>query len=103
MKKIGKFLILVLAVSLFAATSSKAQVYVPTPPAAVQKGPSGTRPNKYMVWVPEEWAPAGDKYIYRAGYWAFPPTPKSVYVPGHWEKTPKGYIRRPGYWNNPHI
>jgi len=103
MKNTGKFLILVLAISLFAVANSKAQVYVHTPPVAVEKGPKGTRPTKYMVWVPEEWAPVGNKYIYRAGYWDMPPTPKSVYVPGHWEKTPQGYIRRPGYWRNPHI
>jgi hypothetical protein len=101
MKKIGKFLILVFAVSVFTIVSCRAQVYVKTIPTGSQT-PRPKSDSRYEVWIPEDWIAVNDKYVYRGGYWAFPPTPKSVYVAGSWKKTPKGYYRVQGYWNNPH-
>jgi WXXGXW repeat (2 copies) len=103
MKTIGKFLILLFAVSLFAVTRSNAQVYLKAPLTSSANTKKPPQPNKYEVWVPEEWNLIENKrYLYHEGYWSFPPTPKSVYVPGHWEKTPQGYYRIQGYWKNPH-
>jgi len=111
MKKISKVLTLVLAVSLFAFTGSNAQVGPPlSPPLLVRVPPAPpkgnirpARPNKYLVWVAEDWAAVENKYIYHVGYWQMPPTSKSVYVPGYWKKTPNGYYRVPGYWKTPHV
>jgi hypothetical protein len=104
MKKISKFFISGLIVSLFAVADCDAQLYVKKPMAA-PKTVKSARASKYEVWVPEEWTPIDNnkKYYYRAGYWAFPPTSKSVYVPGYWKKTPEGYYWIPGYWKNPHV
>jgi hypothetical protein len=104
MKKIEKTLILTFAVSLFAVTNSDAQVYLKVPPPASKTINKAARTSKYEVWVPEDWVLSeyNKKYLYRPGFWAFPPTPKSVYIPGYWQKTPKGYTRMPGYWKNPH-
>jgi hypothetical protein len=103
MKAIGKFLVLLFAVSLFAVTCSDAQVYLKTPPTSPANAKKPPQPNKFEVWVPEDWALVENKrYLYREGYWAFPPTAKSVYIPGRWEKMPQGYYRIPGYWKNPH-
>jgi len=102
MKTISKVLILGFAVSLFAVTNSYGQ-YVKAIPTAPKNTVKPTRTSKFEVWVPEDWGFDGIKsYVFRPGYWAFPPTPKSVYIPGKWEKSAKGYIRVPGYWQNPH-
>jgi len=108
MKTINKFLILLFAISLSAVTNSRAQLFSsPLVVRAIPAAPKGMkkvdRPNKYAVWIPEEWGIAENRYIYRAGYWSYPPTPKSVYIPGYWHKASKGYYRVPGYWKNPHV
>jgi hypothetical protein len=104
MKITGKFLILILAVLLFTAANSNAQVFLKAPIVGKDNVMKPKKTNNHEIWVPEDWVcPDGKKYLYRPGFWAFPPTPKSVYIPGHWEKTAKGYYRVPGYWKNPHL
>jgi hypothetical protein len=97
------FLTLVFAVMVLAVTNSNAQVYLKVPPTAPKSIKKPARDSKYEVWVSEDWDLIyNNKYVYRAGYWAFPPTLKSVYIPGYWKKTPKGYSRVSGYWETPH-
>ena len=101
MKTISKFLISVVAISLFAVLSSDAQLIVKEKPVDPKTNP-GKQPTKYMVLTPGEWAEVGGKYVYHPGSWMTPPMPKSIYTPGYWKKTPNGYYWISGYWLNPH-
>jgi len=96
MKKINKTLILVFAISLFGVAGTYAQ-YVKTIPVRPKTTPS-KRLSKYQVWVPEDWTFDGKNYVYRAGYWGFPPATKAVYKPGRWVKSARGYSHIPGNW-----
>ena len=98
MKTSSKFLILLLSVSLFVVTDSKAQIYVSKiPVAAKYKLPR--QPSKSFVWVSDEWLAGHKKYIYVKGHWAYPPTETSIWVNGIWRKEAKGYVRVPGHWD----
>ena len=98
MKKGSKFLILLLAISLFVIADSKAQIYVKKIPVA----PKYKQPKKLTenhVWVTDEWLPAGKKYHYMKGHWEIRPTDKAVWIDGYWRKEAKGYVRVPGHWD----
>jgi hypothetical protein len=102
MKKLSKILFLSLAVSLFVAASSQAQVsvYVGVRPVrprgvVVVRPP---RPTPNHVWVAEEWTPGGGSYAYHAGYWAVPPRPGAVWIAGHWRHGRRGYFWIGGHW-----
>ena len=97
MRKINKFLILLLSVSLFAVAGSTAQVVVSKIPVAPRVR-QFARPTKYHLWVSDEWRPMGDKYVFAQGYWGIPPTDFSVWKKGYWNKVPKGYVFINGYW-----
>jgi WXXGXW repeat (2 copies) len=100
MKKFTKILTLFSIVSLFAVTSSNAQIVIRArlgrPRGVVTVRP--LRPSPRHVWVAEEWTPNGGTYAYRAGYWAVPPRPNQVWVAGRWANRPRGYVWVPGRW-----
>ncbi|MEO8884425.1 MAG: hypothetical protein ABI367_00065 [Mucilaginibacter sp.] len=97
MKKISLKLILVFAISLFGVANTYAQYVKSIPPAPKTTIPR--RPSKYHVWISEEWIlNAKKQYIYRPGFWSYPPSPKDVYKPGRWVKSAKGYTRVLGGW-----
>ncbi|MGA9778225.1 MAG: YXWGXW repeat-containing protein [Limisphaerales bacterium] len=65
----------------------------PPPPAetvVVAPGPG-------YVWVGGEWAWNG-RWVWRAGYWAYPPYPRAVWVGGYWGRGPYGWYWRRGHW-----
>ena len=100
MKKLSKILMLVMAVSLFTALKSNAQIVVRVRPArprevVVVRPPA---PSPRHVWVAEEWTNEGGHYVYHAGYWAMPPRPHAVWVAGHWGNRRRGYVWVPGHW-----
>jgi hypothetical protein len=99
MKKIIRILMLLSVVSLFAVTSSKAQIVVrvrPERPGPVVVRPY--RPSPRHVWVSEEWVPGGGTYVYHAGYWVLPPRPGTIWIAGHWRRRPNGYVWVGGHW-----
>ncbi|HEY4324764.1 MAG TPA: hypothetical protein VGN20_12285 [Mucilaginibacter sp.] len=100
MKKIIRILTLILIVTAFAVTNSKAQIVVrvrPEPPHTVAVS-RPYRPSPHHIWVSEEWGPAHGAYAYHAGYWAVPPRPHAVWVAGHWRHHHGGYVWVAGFW-----
>jgi hypothetical protein len=69
-------------------------VQAPPPPLAqtvvVAPGPG-------YVWIGGEWIWSGS-WVWRAGYWAYPPYPHAVWVPAYWHRGPHGWNCRPGHW-----
>jgi len=98
MKKGSKFLILLLAISLFVIADSKAQIYVSKIPV-VPKYTLPKKISKFYVWVSDEWMPAKKKYLFVQGHWAYPPTDSAVWISGLWRKEAKGYVRVQGHWD----
>jgi len=91
---------LIMAVSLFTALKSNAQIVVRIRPArprevVVVRPPA---PSPRHVWVAEEWNNEGGHYVYHAGYWALPPHPRAIWVAGHWANRPRGYVLIAGHW-----
>jgi hypothetical protein len=100
MKKVIKVLMVLSAITLFAVTSSNAQIVVrirPHRPRGVVVV-RGHRPSPRHVWVSEEWTPNGNDYAYHAGYWAVPPHPGSVWIAGHWSNRHGGSYWIAGHW-----
>ncbi len=54
-------------------------------------------PGPGYSWVGGEWVWNG-RWVWRAGYWAYPPYPHAVWVGGYWGRGPYGWYRRPGHW-----
>ena len=100
MKKIIKVLMLLLVVSLFAVTNTRAQEIVVRArlhrPGPILVRPE--RPSRRHVWVAEEWAPNGGTYVYHEGYWVVPPHPGVIWIAGHWRHRHDGYIWIGGHW-----
>lgn len=97
MKKGSKFLILLLAVSLFVVADSKAQVYVKKIPV-VPKYVKPKQPSKFHAWVTDEWWPTKKGYFYEKGHWSVRPN-QAEWVDGYWRKDAKGYERVRGHWD----
>ncbi|MFO0844424.1 MAG: hypothetical protein U0797_18845 [Gemmataceae bacterium] len=72
--------------------------YLPAPPAAPETAPPAKPPTADSFYVPGSWTWAGDRYVFRAGYWARV-QPGYVWVPDHFRWTPSGYVFVPGYWD----
>ncbi len=72
--------------------------YLPAPPAAPEVAPPGKPPSEDSFFVPGVWIWTGDRYVFRAGYWARV-QPGYVWVPDHYRWTPLGYVYVPGYWD----
>ena len=65
----------------------------PPPPAetvVVAPGPG-------YVWVGGEWVWNGG-WVWRTGYWAYPPYPHAVWLGGYWGRGPYGWYWRRGHW-----
>jgi YXWGXW repeat-containing protein len=92
------------AVAAGAAIPAAAQVYggvyVQTaPPAPIYETvPSAPGPGYY--WVPGYWTWNGYRYVWRHGYYAYPPYSGARWVPGHWAHGPYGYYWKPGHWSH---
>src|SRR5476651_1909202 len=100
MKKIIRIFTVLSVVTLFAVTSSSAQIVVKArigrPRDVVVVKPE--RPSPRHVWVSEEYAPSGNTYVYQKGYWAVPPQPGHVWVAGRWNSRRHGYVWIAGHW-----
>jgi hypothetical protein len=72
--------------------------YYPEPPPPPQVAPPGDPPAPDTFYVPGYWVWNGERYVWRAGYWARV-QPGYVWVPPHYRWTPYGYIYVPGYWD----
>ncbi len=83
-----------------AVQEQKAQpvTYYPEPPAPPNVAPPGEAPRADMIYVPGYYMWAGDRYVWRAGYWT-PGRADYVYVPSHYRWTPYGYVYVAGYWD----
>jgi outer membrane lipoprotein SlyB len=54
-------------------------------------------PGPGYIWVGGEWF-WNSGWVWRAGYWAYPPYPRAVWVPAYWHRGPHGWYCRPGHW-----
>jgi outer membrane lipoprotein SlyB len=54
-------------------------------------------PGPGYAWIGGEWIWNGS-WVWRAGYWAYPPYPHAVWVPGDWHRGPHGWYCRTGHW-----
>jgi len=66
------------------------------PPPPLAQTVVGT-PGPGYVWIGGEWVWNGS-WLWRAGYWAYPPYPRAVWVPAYWHRGPHGWYCRPGHW-----
>jgi len=78
--------------------AGKEVVYHPEPPAPPAVAPPGPPPNADSFYVPGHWVWNGDRYAWRAGYWAHV-QPGYIWVPAHYRWTPYGYVHIAGYWD----
>ena len=83
-----------------AATDTTKQdvTYLPAPPAPPEVAQPATPPAPDSFYVPGVWTWNGDRYAWRAGYWARV-QPGYVWVAAHYVWTPSGYVFVPGYWD----
>lgn len=72
--------------------------YLPAPPKAPEVAQPGRPPAEDSFYVPGSWMWTGDRYAWRAGYWARV-QPGYVWVSDHYRWSPSGYIFVPGYWD----
>lgn len=81
------------------AFTSNAQIYVtvrPPRPAVVMVKPAP--PSRAHIWIDEDWAYSGGRYVWHGGYWAAPPHPGWAWRPGHWDHRRGGWYWIPGHW-----
>ncbi len=67
----------------------------PPPPPLVETVTLAPGPG--YVWIGGDWVWSG-RWVWRAGYWGYPPYPHAVWVGGYWGRGPHGWGRRPGHW-----
>jgi len=73
--------------------------YLPQkPPDTLEQGQVGAAPGPNYVWIPGVWIWRGDRYAWRAGYWAAC-NPDWIWVPAHYVWTPSGYLFVDGHWD----
>jgi hypothetical protein len=72
--------------------------YLPAPPATPLAAPPGAPPSASSFYVPGNWVWDGERYTWRAGYWARV-EPGYVWVQSHYCWTPGGCVFVPGYWD----
>jgi outer membrane lipoprotein SlyB len=65
----------------------------PPPPAETMV----VAPGPGYVWVGGEWV-WNSQWVWRTGYWSYPPYPHAVWVGSYWGRGPYGWYRRPGHW-----
>jgi len=91
-------MLLVLVIIAGSAIAASAQIYVtirPSRPVYVRPAP----PSPRHIWIDEDWYGVGDRYEWRGGYWAEPPTPGYYYHPGYWRHTDRGHVWITGRWD----
>jgi hypothetical protein len=72
--------------------------YLPQPPAPPDVAPPPKPVNQESFFVPGTWVWVGDRYAWRAGYWARV-QPGYVWVNDHYRWTPSGVVYIAGYWD----
>ena len=72
--------------------------YLPQPPAPPAVAPPPKPAAADSFYVPGSYVWDGEKYVFRAGYWARV-EPGYVWVNAHYRWTPTGYIYVGGYWD----
>ncbi len=72
--------------------------YLPQPPKPPEVAPPPKPTTLESFYVPGNWVWDGDKYVFKAGYWAHV-EPGYVWVNAHYRWTPTGYIYVGGYWD----
>jgi len=77
---------------------AKQVTYFPEPPAPPPVAPPGQPPSAESFYVPGYYMWNGDRYVWRAGYWAHV-QPGYVWVAAHYRWTPYGYVHIAGYWD----
>jgi hypothetical protein len=80
------------------ANEEQQVTYLPAPPAAPDVVPPAKPPTTESFYVPGSWVWTGDRYVWRAGYWARM-QPGYVWVSDHYRWTPSGYVYVAGYWD----
>jgi len=73
-------------------------VYLPTPPASVERGPSIEAPGPDYFYVPGCYEYRETRYLWRTGYWA-PRQRDWIWVPAHYVHTPYGCCFVAGHWD----
>lgn len=70
----------------------------PLPPAP-QAETVTTRPSSDAVWVPGYWSyDSGQNYSWVAGHWEIPPSGYSTFMPPQWRPQGNGYVYVRGHW-----
>ncbi|HEY4365000.1 MAG TPA: hypothetical protein VGN17_28815 [Bryobacteraceae bacterium] len=59
--------------------------YMATPPPVVAYAPAPVYARPGYSWVDPYYYPVGNRYVYRAGYWARPPYAGASWVRPRWE------------------
>jgi outer membrane lipoprotein SlyB len=67
----------------------------PPPPAPVDTIVAAPGPD--YVWIGGDWIWNGG-WVWRAGYWGYPPHPHAIWVRGAWWHDHHGWHRTPGHW-----
>jgi outer membrane lipoprotein SlyB len=81
--------------TLAAAPQTTVVVSQPPPPAPVET--MVVAPGPDYIWIGGEWIWNGG-WVWRAGYWGYPPRPGVIWVGGSWSRGPGGWHREPGHW-----
>ncbi|MBI5091834.1 MAG: YXWGXW repeat-containing protein [Candidatus Hydrogenedentes bacterium] len=72
--------------------------YLPSPPKALEAGPSSPTPGPGHIWTPGCWVWQQTRYDWQPGNWVAQ-QPDWVWTPAHYTWTPRGYVYVPGYWD----
>jgi outer membrane lipoprotein SlyB len=81
--------------TLAAAPQTTVVVSQPPPPVPVET--MVVAPGPDYIWIGGEWIWNGG-WVWRAGYWGYPPRPGVIWVGGSWSRGPGGWHREPGHW-----
>lgn len=79
------------------ATAQATTVYVAQQPPPVPVEPVIVAPGPGYVWVGGEWVWNG-RWVWRTGYWSYPPRPHTIWISGSWGHGPHGWHHYPGHW-----
>ena len=77
------------------AVQTTTVVTEPPPPPPVETVVLAPGPG--YVWIGGDWV-WNSRWVWRAGYWAYPPYPHAVWVGGYWGRGPHGWYRSSGHW-----
>ena len=83
---------------MWIGTGPTTLVYLPSPPASLERGPSIEAPGPDYFYVPGCWEFQETRYVWRTGYWA-PRQRDWIWVPAHYVHTPYGVCYVAGHWD----